>query len=136
MTDEGLHFQNVDSTIAQRLAIQFNIQHHCIDLTGEERSLLSVDESAFVKLLTSIPSKDGGARFRSGFDRILSEIRERCWVARIIAKQQWPILLICGADHSQSIAKLWRRFGQNVVVLHSDYNPSTETSVPSSAPPT
>ncbi|MDE3041135.1 MAG: hypothetical protein KGJ82_11260 [Nitrospirota bacterium] len=123
MEGEGLRRHSVDSTIAHQLALPLGIGHHYVDLTPEERTLFSLDQSAFENVIHRVGFKDGGAKFHRGFDRTLSEVRERCWVARILAKQQWPTLLICGADHSQSIAKLWRRFGLHVVVLHSDYEP-------------
>jgi hypothetical protein len=123
MNAEGLLQHTVDSTIAQQLASSLDIQHHNVELTSEERALVSLDQSAIVNVLSRIPSKDGGTKLSNGFDRTLSEVRERCWVARILAKQQWPTLFICGAEHSKNVAKLWRRFGLTVVVLHSDYEP-------------
>lgn len=123
MTDEGLKRLDVSSTLAQQEALQNDIQHHSVELSEEERHRFSLSQSEFVSLLTSISSNDGGAKLRNGFDRSLCEVRERCWIARILAKQQWPTLLICGADHSRSVAKLWRRFGLKVFVLHEDYEP-------------
>lgn len=109
MDIEGLRRYNVDSTIAQSLALSRNIQHHNVDLTVEERRLFSLDQSAVVNVRAHVPFNDAEARFQCGFDRTLSEVRERCWLTRILAKQQWPTLMICGAEHSQSNAKLWRR---------------------------
>ena len=124
MDAEGLRRHNVDSTIAQPLALSLGIQHHNIDLTDEERNRVSLGRSAFGEMLFGRGrSNDGGAKFQSGFDRILNEVRERCWVARILVRHQWPTLLICGAEHSQNVAKLWRRFGLKACVLHSDYEP-------------
>lgn len=124
MDAEGLCQYNVDSTTAQPLALSLHIQHHNGDLTSEQRRLFSLDQFALANAFNR------GRKFNQGFNRILSEVRERCWVARILAKKQWPTLLICGANHSQNIAKLWRRFGLKVVILHSDYAPSTEAPVP------
>jgi len=118
MDAEGLRRYNVSSTIAQPLASSLGIEHHYIDLTVDERRLFSLGESALLK-----PFNAGRTNFHQVFDTIRNEVRERCWVARILAKQQWPTLLICGADHSQNVAKLWRRFGLKVVVLHEDYEP-------------
>ena len=124
MDAEGLRCHNVASTIAQQLALSLGIQHHNVDLTDEERNLVSLGRSAFMEMFSCRgQSNDGGAKFNSGFNRILNEVRERCWVARILAKHQWPTILICGAEHSQNVAKLWRLFGLKVDVLHSDYEP-------------
>lgn len=125
MDDEGLCQYNVDSTVAQPLALSLHIQHHNIDLTSEQRCLFSLDQFALANAFNP------GRKFSKGFNRTLSEVRERCWVARILAKKQWPTLLICGANHSQNIAKLWRRFGLEVTILHSDYAPSAEAPMSS-----
>jgi hypothetical protein len=117
MDDEGLREYNVDSTIAQRLASSLNIEHHHVDLTTEARRLFSLDHFALAKTFNP------GTKFLQGWNSTLGEVKERYFVARILAKQQWPTLLICGADHSQNIAKLWRRFGLKVKLLHRDYAP-------------
>lgn len=117
MDDEGLCVYNVDSTIAQRLAPSRNIAHYRVDLTNEARSLFSLDHFALAKTFNS------GTKFLQGWNSTLGEVRERYFVACILAKQQWPTLLICGADHSQNIVKLWCRFGLKVKLLHRDYAP-------------
>jgi hypothetical protein len=124
MDAEGLRQYDVTSTIAQTLASSLEIQHHYVDLTNEQRRLFSLDQSTLVMAF------NGRQKFHQGFDRTLDEVRERCWVARILAKQQWPTLLICGAEHSQNVAKLWRRFGLKVIVLHSDYDPIPSSPAP------
>lgn len=118
MDAEGLCQYNVDSTIAQRLAFSLDKQHHNVDLTPAQRRLFSLDQGA------KTMAYNCSEKFHRGFDKTLYEVRERCWVARILAKQQWPTLFICGAEHSKNVAKLWRRFGLKAVVLHDDYAPS------------
>lgn len=113
MDEEGLLFYKVTSTLAQPLALSRDIQHHNVDLTSEERFALG----------WSMQTLDSGTQFQCAFEQTINEVRERCWVARILAKIQWPTLFICGAEHSQSVAELGLRFGLIVEVLHIDYKP-------------
>jgi hypothetical protein len=83
MDAEGLRRYDIASTIAQPLALSLYIQHHNVDLTGEERNRFSLGQAARVNVATRVPSKYCGAKFNRGFDSILNEVRERCWVARI-----------------------------------------------------
>lgn len=123
MSQEGLSEHTVTETVAEKLAKSQGIRHHYVDLTSQERAELSFDEAAMVKTVTSIGFKDAGGNFRCAFDKTRDEVRERCWTARILAKQQWPTLLICGSDHSENMHALWSRFGLNAVIVHKGYEP-------------
>ena len=123
MNEEGLSKHNVAATVAEKLAKLLGVAHHYVDLTSTERAQFSLGEPALMKVVTHIGFKDGGSAFRSAFDETLNEIRERCWSARILARQQWPTLFICGSNHSQNMYALWSRFGLSAVIVHNDYEP-------------
>lgn len=123
MDVEGLSHYGVTKTIAQQVAADISIRQCHVDLSSVERGALSLDESAIFDAVLNFPSEDGGASRGKAFDEVLNEVRERCWSARIIARQQWPTLFVCGAEHALSMQRLWCRYGLSSVVLHEDYAP-------------
>ena len=52
------------------------------------------------------------------------EKREHEWLRRLKAKNESPVLLICGADHVHSFSDLAKRSGLSVTVLNSDWKPA------------
>lgn len=56
-------------------------------------------------------------------EKISNPLRECCWFARILAKDIWPTLFICGSEHVQNMVSLMQSVGQDLVVVHSDYEP-------------
>lgn len=52
---------------------------------------------------------------------LVDEVRERVWVAQIRRKNEWPALLVCGADHTTRLRELFERFGVACEILHKDF---------------
>ena len=44
------------------------------------------------------------------------EVRERVWVARVLSGDEWPVLLVCGADHAVSVSALFKCTGKRIGV--------------------
>ena len=56
--------------------------------------------------------------------RLLAEslcARERYWLAELIAFNTWPVLYICGADHSLSFIELLQKSGVANVLIAQDW---------------
>lgn len=122
MSADGLREQKVSETIAERVAGELKIPYQAVDLTNEERSALSLDDSTLFQVMSSFKIEDGGP-LRQGFDDLADGIRERIWIARILSKEYWPVFFICGSNHSVSIRRLWRSMGFASKLVHLDYEP-------------
>lgn len=122
MTADGLTRYKVTETVGQRVAKDIGIPNQFVDLSPEERIGVSIDDSVVIATVRRYVIFDGGP-FREAFDDLADGIRERVWVARILSREEWPILFICGSDHAVSVRKLWRRLGIDAKVVHRDYEP-------------
>ncbi|WP_374090504.1 hypothetical protein [Methylomicrobium lacus] len=122
MSPEGLKRYGVTETVAQRVAKKLYIPCHHVDLSLCEREIVSLGDSVVLNAVMNFPFADGGGSFRKAFNELADEVRERCWSARVIAEKEWPVLFICGANHTASVWALWQRLGIDAVVVHADYH--------------
>lgn len=122
MNQIGLKRYGVTRTVGQRIAEDNGTEHHCIDLDPQDREPLSLDDGVMLGIAMGQYGVDAG-RFRDAFSVLWSDVRERAWIGRLLASNQWPVLFICGSNHSGSIERLWRSLGLPVTVVHRDYEP-------------
>jgi hypothetical protein len=123
MSEAGLEFQGVQCTVAARVAKELRIEHCHVDLEPKERAALSLDDGPMLNIVLHEEFPDGGGIFRKAFDALGDAVRERCWIGRMLAHEVWPTLFVCGADHTDSVEKLWRSLGLPLTVVHRDYDP-------------
>lgn len=122
MSRDGLKFQCVEKTLSNRIAGDYGIFYHHVDLERSEQAKLSLGDSLTVVAQRNLDVPNA-ARLSEGIERLRHEFRERVWVARIISRNMWPVLFICGSDHSASVHKLFRQLGMKAEILHSDFDP-------------
>lgn len=118
---EGLREHGVKNTVAQRL-FESDLTYQQLDLSTQERESLSLADSTVLAVTRSFHLEYDGL-FRERFDDLVSAIRERVWVARILSKEDWPVLLICGSNHAVSLRRICRSLGMDSKMLHFDYGP-------------
>lgn len=121
MSKAGLKHQGVKRTIGAQVAKTLGIAHHHVDMEPKERAMLSLDNGPMLNIAIHRGFPDGGGKFRDAFNALGDEVRERCFIGRILAKREWPALFICGSDHTDSVARLWRSLQLPLVVVHHDY---------------
>jgi hypothetical protein len=124
MTEEGLRRHGVAETTGERFAKELGIPHHYVDLNFEERKSFSLDEFSTATFALRQGFRDGGGAFHRAFTKIADDVRERCWCTRILAREEWPTLFICGADHVGAVQKLWKSMRLEGEVLHKYYSPT------------
>ena len=122
MSRDGLKFQCVEKTLSNRIADSYDIFYHHVDLERSEQAKLSLDDSLHIVAQQNLDVPNT-ATLSEGIERLRHEFRERVWVARIISRNTWPVLFICGSDHSASVHKLFMQLGMRAKNLHSDFNP-------------
>lgn len=123
MSEDGLKRHLVTETVAQRLAVCLGKTCHHVDLSREESAALSIADGDKAIADLSLNRNDKTDNFLGKFDALIDDVRERIWVAKILAKSEWPVLFICGANHSIAIQKLWCELGLKVEILHEDFEP-------------
>lgn len=122
MNEGGLERHGVSRTVGQTVAEKERITHHHVDLRPEDRVALSLDDGVMLGIAMGRYGVNAG-RFRDAFGVFWSDVRERAWIGRLLAGEQWPVLFICGADHSESIERLWNSLGLPATIVHRDYEP-------------
>ena len=122
MSEDGRKHHKIANTVAQNIAKEMNIAYQEVDLSQDDRTNFSLDDSTLFQVMSTF-GIENGAHLRSGFDDLVDGIRERMWVAKILSNNEWPVLFICGAEHSVSIRKLFRGMGFSSKVEHIDYEP-------------
>jgi len=120
MSADGLRNHQVDETVAVRIAPRHACQHEYIDLTQEEREGLHLGNGPKLDTTKELFYGDGTV-FGQVWEDLANAVRERLWIARLLAHQVWPTLFICGADHAESVRRLWCGLGLRAVVLHRDF---------------
>ena len=73
---------------------------------------------------------DPGVKERAGLSlspKNIDEVRERVWVARVLSRDEWPVLFVCGAKHAVSVSALFKcigkRIGVQATVICRDFDP-------------
>lgn len=125
MTEMALNNKGVKETIFASVAKSLGIDHdQSIDLDSNERLKLGIDDYSIGNISAR---ENGGVADQSAINLLnkhLSDpIRERVWYAKLLGKNLWPAIFICGAEHVENLADLVKMFGQEVNVTNRDYQP-------------
>ena len=95
-----------------------------VDLDREERAHLSLANDQIDAFVFKHSADDGErTRIREALSDLCGELRERVWVARVLAGDEWPVLIVCGADHAVSVTRLFRSVGVQSTIIHRDFDP-------------
>jgi hypothetical protein len=124
MTADGLAHHKVNETVAERVTRDIGIHHQSVDLSEHERRNLSLDDSVVIATVQRWRIFNGST-FRESFDDLADAIRERVWIARLLSGTKWPVLFICGSNHSISVRRICRALGMDVKVVHLDLSPNS-----------
>ncbi|AQU99763.1 hypothetical protein B2D07_02540 [Desulfococcus multivorans] len=104
MNDEGLKNHEVENTIAFSTCKHLNIKHQYADLSSEHLADLCLFIDCF---MFREPTNESKSHKRELLHQhLLNPIRERYWLANVLALNIWPALLICGSDHVKSMINL------------------------------
>ena len=140
MSDEALQNRGATQTICGEIAAEApDTGHLLVDPNIDERRQLGIENVDHVPpeifhtlhmqsaRATSLDDLRREADIRAAADprvRSSHDKREKEWVRRLELKNQFPILLVCGANHVQSFSELAENMGFVVTVLHADWHPS------------
>ncbi len=124
MSKEGLDHYEAESTIASHVAKELQIEHLCVDLESQERAKLNISDGDLAMIAMNLSKTGSAGQIRDDLtNRLSSPIRERYWIARILSKNTWPVLFICGSDHVASAASIIGGLIERVIIKEYDYDP-------------
>jgi len=121
MNLDALNLHGANQSICEQVAHSLRIQHHYCDPSIEEQKKLGIKE----------PGKSSPADFfcnpdRQDIDpeqRVSDVIRERYWHQCLFKLAAWPVLFVCGCNHTVSFPALLRANGIAVRVLFTNWVP-------------
>ena len=126
MSDEGFAERGGDQalgTVCQRVAGDVPVQF--VDLPSEERRRLGLSPVDVARLTFSYAQPSSQAvQFRDVLTALCGEVRERVWVARVLSRNEWPVLLVCGATHVAPLQGMFERLpGLQATIVCADFDP-------------
>ena len=136
MSPDGLKRFSVCQTVCQRIAKgRGDIATHHVDLGKTERIGLSLSDGDMAAIAFGDVDCGETDRFVAAFRDLAGSVRERVWVARILSRNEWPVLFVCGSDHTDSVRRLFTCLGVKSTVIHHDFDPNTYSHLYGAPPP-
>ena len=133
MSKDGLRYragEQASETVCQRIAPD-DVPVHFVDLGEKERRLLSFSDDNIAQFVfRHVKGNSEQEKVRESFDVLCEEVRERLWVARVLAGEGWPVLLVCGANHAESVSRLFERVGVQAKIICRDFDPEQAARPP------
>ena len=125
MSDDALRKITGDQeakTLCQRI-FGNDLPIRFVDLGEAERARLSLSNDEIDTFMFKQSKNSEMIRVRKALKNLCDEVRERIWVARILCGDEWPVLLVCGAEHADSVSALFKRIGVQATVICRDFDP-------------
>lgn len=134
MSDDGLREKRAGDkepeTVCQRIAGD-DVPVQFVDLGVKERACLSLSgnniDAFMLKDFFHGTGESEPAEVRDALNKLCDEVRERVWVARVLSRDEWPVLFVCGACHADSVNALFncigKRIGVQATVICRDFDP-------------
>ena len=124
MSPDGLKEKKVAETVCQRIARHIVVDH--FDLGRQDRQHLSLEKSVGAINLHNLVcggSLVGESNSTIAFDDLVNSVRERLLVARVLSSDEWPVLLVCGSEHTISLQGMFCELRVRCKIVHRDYEP-------------
>ena len=131
MSDDGLRRVRADDqepeTVCQRIAGD-DVPVHFVDFGVKERACLSLSPTNIVAFslkdfFQGTSEREPAGKVRDALDKLCDEVRERVWVARVLSRDEWPVLFVCGANHAVKVSALFKRIWVQATVICEDFDP-------------
>lgn len=126
MSNDGLKDHSAESSIFWPLQSEaaLKVEHAYIDINRSLRDKLGIGDLGLRKAAIRPDDMEPDKKLEQLYDMNLTHaIRECSWLAKILSKNSWPTLLICGADHVKSMVSRAKSVEIQVVVANEDYQP-------------
>ena len=116
---QALAEANIKESVPQHIAQSLELYHRHCDPDRETRMMLGIRQENDIRA-------DGF--LQSWAEEIIQEkieashcIREQYWLQQLIAFDVWPVLFVCGADHSLALHSLMLKHGVQAQLIAIDW---------------
>lgn len=135
MNQVALAERDISETVAQKVSSALGIGHQLSDPIPEIRQQLGISDE--IKIRAKGWHQDWSSERIEAEVRKSHDIRERYWLTQLQIFDSWPLLFVCGANHSEPFSALLREKGFEVAVAFADWvpNPTFERDRPEAACP-
>jgi hypothetical protein len=131
--EDALKKHSVTETVAAKIARDHGLRYKMVDLSGEERSNLRIEDGGLSSVADRLTGSGNTTRIRERLNKLAIQVREATWIARVLGVEvsvdrtfrglaASPALLIVGASHVKGLKRLMLSLGQRVDVAHPDYD--------------
>lgn len=112
-------------TIGAQAAKSLGMNHDVCDPSSADRESLGITNVGDIELHAALDHWP-----REQFEARIAEhcrIRETYWLARFREADTWPVLFICGANRSDSFAKLLKAEGYSARDAEADFGSKSDS---------
>ncbi len=121
MTVEALGENGVLKSVAQVVADELGIAHQFSDPPQSMRQKLGVRQENAIRAFGFFQNRTE-AQIQSDL-RESHAVREQYWLGQLRSLDLWPVVFICGAEHTEPFARLLRAEGLEVIIAFPDWKP-------------
>ncbi len=124
---DGLAQWESEESIPMYVAKKLNLPHCSCDPSVTDRRNLNMELNNFF-----IPEAELNGRTGEEIDLLIQveyAKRERFWLEKLQAFNKWPLLFICGANHTASFATLLKSHGIEVEIASNDWEPANSNEI-------
>ena len=126
---EEMHFDardkyRIKQTVPERVAESLHIEHADCDPNIKEQVQLDILNEGRVKILglyEGLSEKTVHANIRREYDK-----REDEWIRRLAQLSHFPVLFICGCEHSASLLEKATQHGFSAHLIVKEWTPNKE----------
>jgi hypothetical protein len=125
MSSEALAEKSGTESVCERVAVRRSLHHLFCDPDWKTRNDLGIKQENAIRAendfsVSPVSEEEIQRRVKASYD-----LREQYWLDRIFELDCWPVLLVCGADHVDTIAAKAKERGCSVSILIRDWEPET-----------
>lgn len=108
-----------ESTV-QAIARDLGLRHRHCDPDGKTRHALDIRQENYIRIMSKIPNELPEADIQQQVWESM-RARERYWLSQLLEFNTWPVLFICGADHSLPFLDLLGKEDLDAVLVSKDW---------------
>jgi hypothetical protein len=122
VNDEGLEKYNAKYSVGAQIALELDLNHLACDPSTQQRLQEGIEERGFVLISAKMNGLDDEEANR--LVTIEDIKREKYWYKVIDQNAVYPVVFICGANHTSRFGELLTSNGINVQILDQDWAPN------------
>lgn len=114
--------RGVSESVACTVAAEMKFEYQLSDPTPELRTQLGIHSENDIRI-QGFPKTRSQQQIEAEIRKSYA-IREGYWLNQLGSLNSWPLLFVCGANHSKSFSTLLRDSGFEVIVAFADWEPN------------